>query len=48
MDNFNIKYECLDEWDDFHSQMQKGLNIVLSWDEGVAGDMDEPIGDYLP
>ncbi len=28
--------------------MQKGLNIVLSWDEGVAGDMDEPIGDYLP
>ncbi|PBK66197.1 hypothetical protein ARMSODRAFT_1021787 [Armillaria solidipes] len=48
MDNFNIKYECLNERDDFQSQMRKGLNIVPSWDEGVVGDMDEPIGDYLP
>ncbi|PBK85071.1 hypothetical protein ARMGADRAFT_866106, partial [Armillaria gallica] len=23
MDNFNLRYECLDEHDDFHAQMRK-------------------------
>jgi len=41
MENFNIKYECLDAQDDFHAQLRKGSVILPSW-----GDKYNPIMDH--
>ncbi len=48
MDNFNLRYECLDECDDFHAQMRKndgsGL-LIPSWDDEIANELGD---DYFP
>ena len=31
MNNFNLRYECLDARDDFHSNLQKDESIIPSW-----------------
>ena len=31
MNNFNLRYECLDARDDFHSKLQKDDSIIPSW-----------------
>ncbi len=48
MNNLNLRYECLDERDDFHAQMWKNDGstlIVPRWDEEVAKEMGD---DYFP
>lgn len=48
MNNLNLRYECLDERDDFHAQMWKNDSstlIVPSWDKEVAKEMGD---DYFP
>ena len=32
MDNFNLRYECLDSKDDFHVQLRKDQGMESSWD----------------
>ncbi len=48
MDNFNLRYEYLDEHDDFHAQMHKndgsGL-LIPSWDDEIANELGD---DYFP
>src|ERR1700690_1137055 len=52
MDNFNIKYECLDSRDDFHAQFHKGSAILPSWikEDDVAewSKLDKDDGDIIP
>ena len=31
MDNFNLRYECLDARDDFHAQLKKGATPIPGW-----------------
>lgn len=48
MDNFNLRYECLDQRDDFHAQLRKNDGsgmIFLSWDDHVSETMGD---DYFP
>jgi hypothetical protein len=33
MDNFNLRYECMDARNDFHTQLKKGEAILPSWGE---------------
>jgi hypothetical protein len=42
MNNFNIRYECLDARDDFHAQLNKGAatNLFGSWEAMDAEDND--------
>jgi hypothetical protein len=32
MDNFNLRYECMDARDDFHAQLKNGEAILPGWD----------------
>ena len=44
MKNMNIRYECLDARDDFHSQMKKGCSVMPSWaesDSRIFDDLDQ-------
>ncbi|KAM6502799.1 hypothetical protein JOM56_002776, partial [Amanita muscaria] len=38
MDNFNLRYECLDGRDDFHAQMRSGSS---SWDVDTCKNLDQ-------
>ncbi|KAM6490323.1 hypothetical protein JOM56_014300, partial [Amanita muscaria] len=38
MDNFNLRYECLDSQDDFHAQMR---NSPSSWDVDTCKNLDQ-------
>ncbi|KAK0488344.1 hypothetical protein EDD18DRAFT_1081562, partial [Armillaria luteobubalina] len=46
--NFNLKYECLDERDDYHAQLRSGAITVPSWDEAAAANVDFLRSDYSP
>jgi len=45
MRNLGIRYECLDVWDDFHAQLNKGdIDITVLWEDPdvqAMQDMDE-------
>ena len=43
MDNFHIKYECLDARDDYHAQLAKGGSDVFlsSWDNGESNESSD-------
>lgn len=45
MDNFNLRYECLDAHDDFHAQMRQGVGVVGSWNENACKELDK-MGPY--
>ncbi len=48
MKNFNLKYECLDERDDYHAQLRDGMVLVPSWNENVATSAEFDKFDHLP
>jgi len=44
MRNLNIRYKCLDAWDDFHAQLNKGDAGISSWEDPdmqTIQDMDD-------
>ena len=45
MKNMNIRYECLDAWDDFHAQLKKGATSEMAgWIESgidILDDLDQ-------
>ena len=46
MRNMNIRYKCLDAWDDFHAQLSKGDTSIGSWEDPdvqAMQDMDEMV-----
>ncbi|KAF8874338.1 hypothetical protein BD779DRAFT_1392904, partial [Infundibulicybe gibba] len=46
MQNFNLRYECLDARDDFHAQLRAGALNVPAWVDGDNGYVqDEDVGD---
>ena len=46
MDNFNLRYECLDASDDFHQEMKKGSTGFHGWNDIVPSrDLDDDIED---
>jgi hypothetical protein len=42
MQNFNIRYECLDACDDYRAQMKKGENIFFGYGENA----EDELGDF--
>ena len=51
MNNFNIKYECLDARDDYHAQMAAGNQnwpVLNIFDPGNADNMDNGDDDFDP
>lgn len=43
MQNFNIRYECLDQRDDFLSELKKGAAVVPSWmnNDSITHEMNQ-------
>jgi hypothetical protein len=38
MDYFNLRYECLDACDDFHSKMEKDSVVLPGWKEFASSN----------
>jgi hypothetical protein len=46
MNNFNLRYECLDSRDDFHAQLKKG-NVEIPGYSGYYGEADDCLNKHF-
>ena len=48
MQNFNVRYECLDARDDYRAQMRGSNPIVGSWDDENGNEIDDELHGTTP